>query len=140
MNRDQILGARDLVIQDVPVPEWNGTVKVRMLTVAERDRVSQAAEKSPAEFRAALVVSTLLGDDGERIFADDETALVLGKSSAAVDRIFLAAARLNRIVGDAVGDAEKNSDAATSGASSSASPSRSGAPSASSESASTPQS
>ena len=37
LTRDEILQAQDIQFEDVKVPEWNGTVRVRGLTGVERD-------------------------------------------------------------------------------------------------------
>lgn len=37
LNRQQILEANDLPTEDVPTPEWGGTVKVKTLNGLERE-------------------------------------------------------------------------------------------------------
>ncbi|MFE3382837.1 hypothetical protein [Streptomyces anulatus] len=38
LSAEQILDADDLAIEDVPVPEWGGTVRVKGMSGTERDR------------------------------------------------------------------------------------------------------
>ena len=38
LNKEQIQSVSDLETQDVEVPEWGGTVRLKSLTGAERDR------------------------------------------------------------------------------------------------------
>ena len=47
LSRDQILGADDLVIQSIAVPEWKGTVFIRTLTAGEHDRFEGRQQKDP---------------------------------------------------------------------------------------------
>lgn len=136
LTRDAILQVVDLKTVDIDVPEWGGGVRLRMLTGAERNALH--ADASPGgkfdttAFAAGLIVRCIIGEDGGRLFSDDETQLLAQKSSAAFTRVFEAAARLNGLHSESAGAAEKNSPAAPSGASSSASPSPSDALSASS--------
>ena len=43
LNRSAILDAEDLKHEDVEVAAWGGTVRVRMMTGAERDEFRQMA-------------------------------------------------------------------------------------------------
>jgi hypothetical protein len=63
---------------------------------------------------------TLVDDNGDRLFTEQEVGALAGKSSAALSLVHKVAARLNGIGGDAVEVAVKNSEAAPSGASTSA--------------------
>lgn len=126
LSRDDILRANDLPTADVDVQEWGGSVRVRMLTGAERNALHAAAivagEFSATAFAAGLIVRSVVGDDGQRIFGDDDGPAVAAKSAPAFNRVFEAAAKLNGLAGGSVDVAEKNSPAATSGDSSSDSP------------------
>ncbi|WP_119728335.1 hypothetical protein [Thermomonospora amylolytica] len=105
LTKDQILAADDLTTEDVEVPEWGGTVRVRTLTGAERDRfeesMAQTRGKSVktnlANLRARLVALCVVDEDGKRLFSDSEAAALGRKSAAALDRVFEAARKLNRM-------------------------------------------
>lgn len=93
LSKDDILKADDLPARDVDVPEWGGTVRVRGLTGAERDRydfVLAAVKDDPskAQFRADLVGRCMVDEDGKRLFSDSEVTKLAAKSGAALDRIF----------------------------------------------------
>ena len=93
LSKDAILGADDLPFEDVDVPEWGGTVRVRGLTGTERDRFEfkmAAAKDNPdqVEVRAQVVGRCLVDGDGKRLFTDKELSKLGAKSGAALDRAF----------------------------------------------------
>lgn len=117
LTRDQILEAADLVIEPVPVPEWGGDVGVRVMSAADRDafeasmiEVGEDGRRRPhlVNMRAKLVAAAACDDAGNRIFADEDVLLLARKSSAALNRVYEAAARLNGLGNRSVEDAAKN--------------------------------
>jgi len=122
--RDTILAASDLPGEAVHVPEWNVTLTVRSMTAAERDAYEQrmadarkAGGGAIANIRAALVVMCALDAAGGRVFGDDDIEALGAKSARAVDRVFEAAARLNRLRDQDVETAAGNSAGGPDGAS-----------------------
>jgi hypothetical protein len=114
LNREAILAAQDIKSEDVDVPEWGGSVRVRMMTGSERDGVlarlvgaMDAGERS-TRYRSALLAACLVGEDGVALFGPDEVAQLAGKSATALDRVFKVAERLNDASPVAVEAAEKN--------------------------------
>lgn len=108
LSRDAILGAQDLKTEDVPVPEWGGTVRVRCLTAAERDAYEasfvtlgkggvQRNADALQTVRARMVALTVVGEDGRRLFTEQDVQALAAKSAAAIDRLFQAAQRLNKV-------------------------------------------
>lgn len=103
LSKDAILGADDLITEDCEVPEWGGTVRVRMMTGAERDAFEESLSRTKgksvranlANLRARLVARTVVGEDGKRLFTDAEAGVLGQKSAAALDRVFDAARKLN---------------------------------------------
>jgi hypothetical protein len=96
LSRDQILAANDLEVREVDVPEWGGTVKVRPLNGAERDRFEASLRKerrradgkegtelvaNTDNMRAKLVARAVVDDDGKRVFTDADIN-ALGEKSA----------------------------------------------------------
>jgi hypothetical protein len=123
LNRESILSVQDLATQDVDVPEWGGTVRVRMMTGTERDTLNASlaikdGKGDMTDYRAKVVTLTLINDDGQRIFNLEDAPALSKKSSSALERVFVAAATLNGMLATSVDDAAKNSPAAPSGASS----------------------
>lgn len=99
LGRDAILGADDLHTQDVDVPEWGGKVRIRTLTGTERDKfesgIHNNGKPNLADFRAKLCALCMVGEDGERMFAEKDVKELGKKSSAALSRVADAATKLN---------------------------------------------
>jgi len=137
LTRDQILATAEPSV-DVEVPEWGGTVRVRAISAAARDRLGawlaeqKAAGKGLAGLRARIIVLCVIGDDGQPLFTEADLPTVDARSDRAIDRIVGVAEKLNGLTEAAIAAAAKNSDAGQSGASPSASPATSDSPSASS--------
>ena len=113
LDHATILEAEDLKREPVEVPEWGGRVFVRTMTGAERDAWEAQVFKGDGEvdrknFRARLLVRTIVGETGDRIFADNQADALGRKSFAVLDRLFRVAQRLNGIGADAEDELEKN--------------------------------
>lgn len=105
LSADAILGADDLGVEDVDVPEWGGTVRVRGMSGTERDRfeagmlaenMKVSKDKALTNYRARLAAATLIDADGKRLFRSDAEVKRLGEKSAqALTRIAEVASRLS---------------------------------------------
>jgi hypothetical protein len=111
LNRKDILAISDIRIEVVDVSEWwGGTVCVRGLTGAERDRFEASIVQTTTKdqkvnmvnIRAKLCVLSICDEDGKRLFTDGEVKVMAEKSAAALQRIFIVAQRLSGIGEDAV--------------------------------------
>jgi hypothetical protein len=133
LNKSAILGAEDLKHEDVEVPAWGGTVRVRVMTGTERDefRAAIASEDGNipvGKFSTALLVATCIDETGARLFTMEDMDQLAEKSAASLDAPAAVAMRLNGLGGNAVAAAEKNSASDQSDDSGSASPSPSANP------------
>jgi hypothetical protein len=110
LTRDEILTVQDRQFEDVEVPEWGGTVRLRGLTGQERDRLEasviskQGKVTNLTNFRARLCALAIVDEDGERIFSDADVAALGIKSAAALERVFMAAQRLSGLSDDDVAE------------------------------------
>lgn len=132
LTRAAILDAPDLKHEDVDVPQWGGTVRVRVMTGAERDafRIAIATEEGGTpigRFSVALLAATLIDEQGARLFTMDDLDQLAEKSAASLDKPAAVAMRLNGLGVTAVEDAVKNSGSGQSDDSGSGSPSPSAA-------------
>lgn len=117
LSRDQIFAIPDIQTEDVFVPEWNGTVRVKGLTAAERDAYETSivqqrgknVELNRQNIRAKLVVLTVVDQDGNRLFADTDVRKLGEKSAAAVDLLYGTASRLAGLSKDDEDELAKNS-------------------------------
>ena len=127
LTKQDILGADDRKSETVDVPEWGGTVTVRVMSGSERDRYEVAmvnraegkAEANLTDMRARLVAMTIVDESGALMFGENEVQALGAKSALALDRVFAVAQRLNgfgKELPQAMASAEKNSEAAPSGA------------------------
>lgn len=117
LNKEQILSAPDLTSEIVEVPEWGGQVRVRMLSALERDALfaeffdlehERIRPERVARLRVHLAALTLVDDDGNRLFNDEEIEKLGLKSSAAIERISEAAMRLNGLSAEEMQELKKN--------------------------------
>ena len=138
LTKAAILAAADLKTEDVDVPEWGGSVRVRSFTGRERDAFEAGMVRGDGKdrkvdltnMRARLVGLTVIDETGQRLFSDEEIDLLGAKSGAALDRVFAVAQKLNGLSSDDVEELAKNSSGAPSAASTSdsASPSATDTP------------
>jgi len=123
LTRDMILKASNLRTEEVPVPEWGGSVLVRELRGRERDEweASLAVQRGKtaagvpvmvpdvANMRAKLVARTIVGEDGEPLFTQQDVAALGELSAAALDRVAEAAMKLSGLNQADVEDMGKDS-------------------------------
>lgn len=116
LSRDAILGAVDIQTKEVEVPEWEGTVFIKGMTGAERDAFEATnqrnGEQNLTNVRARFLVRCIVNEEGTRIFADQDAAGLGKKSSAAISRLWEAAAELNGTSDEVQAAMEGNSETA----------------------------
>ena len=128
LTRDAILAAPDMLTEEVPVPEWGGMVLVRGLTGTERDAFEEEMitgkgknrDVNLANFRARLIVKSVVDKGGKRLFTQADMVALGGKSAAAIQRVFQVAMRLSGMSEEDVEELTKNSEPGQSDSSTSA--------------------
>ncbi|MHC3391293.1 hypothetical protein ACLQ2E_17835 [Streptomyces lavendulocolor] len=110
LSAEQILDAEDLDYEDVPVPEWGGTVRVRGLSGTDRDKIEASMANSAgtalavdklAGFRARLAAAAIVDENGKRMFRSEAETRRLGeKSATALQRVCDVAMRLSGLTED----------------------------------------
>lgn len=122
LSRKQMLGADDIVTEDVYVDVWKGWVCVKTLTGAERDKFeSDIAEikgrgkdakiVSKANIRAKLVALSVVDPNTkEPVFSMADVEELGRKSAAALDAIFEVAQKLSKVSDNDVDELVKNSE------------------------------
>lgn len=112
LGREDILQADDIVTEAVPVPEWGGTVLVKGMTGAERDRFELAMIEKPgksakvnlSDLRAKLCSLTIVNENGKLIFTQADIKKLTEKSASALQRVFEKARELSGIGDDDVAE------------------------------------
>ena len=102
LSRDQIRGVVDAKFEDVEVPEWGGSVRVKALSGAERDAFEASLTEQKGKkirmrmqnVRARLVRLTCVDEKGVLIFQPSDEHWLGEKNAAALDRVFSVAMRL----------------------------------------------
>ena len=125
IDKDAILAAQDIKSEDVEVPEWGGSVRVRELSAADLLGFWDACRDGEGELvrervQPALLARAVVGEDGAPLFTDADVGELMRKSARIIGRVSDAAQKLNGI-GQEAEEIAKNSGAAPSGASPSAS-------------------
>jgi hypothetical protein len=105
LNRDAILAAEDKNYEDVPVPEWGGTVRVAGMTGGDRNAYQASMvvlgpngsvqRLNMADQLAKLLSRSIVDDNGERLFSDKDLKALSAKSGAVLDRLGDVAMRLS---------------------------------------------
>lgn len=103
LNKEQIKSVSDLETQDIEVPEWGGTVRLKSLTGAERDRFEASVVQGQGRnttvnmqnLRAKLVAQSAIGEDGKPLFTEEDVKWLGEKSAKALNRLFNAAQQLS---------------------------------------------
>ena len=112
LSKTSILSVNDLQHEDVSVPAWGGTVRVRAMTGQERDEfrlaLSQEGPTPVGQFAAALLVATIVDESGNRLFSADDMAALQQKSAASLDGPSSVAMRLNGLGGRAIEEAKND--------------------------------
>jgi len=117
LNREQILKADDIKTEEVQVPEWGGSVLVRGMTGAERDRYEAAVVEQNGKntkvnmrnARARLMTMTVVDEKGNKLFTQADIETLGQKSAAALQRVFEVATRLAGIGDEDLDELSKNS-------------------------------
>jgi hypothetical protein len=116
ITRDQILGAQDIQTEEVKVPEWGGSVLVKGMTGAERDKFEASNMEGKGKkqkfnlenLRAKLVAKSVVDEKGDHLFQESDIPALGKKSASALERVFSVAMRINGISADDVEELTKN--------------------------------
>ena len=111
LSREEILSKKDLKKEKVTVPEWGGDVFVSEMTGEARDSFEQsliAKDKTLKNIRARLVCSTLVDENSNRLFSDDDVEVVGKLSAAVLDKLCKVSQNLNGLTSEDLKEAEGN--------------------------------
>lgn len=119
LTKDTILSADDIRKEKVEVPEWGGSVYVRIMTGLQREeymthlirekegsfnkkgeRIEAIGKKEKFEASALLACFTICDKDGVLLFNKSDVVKLGMKSSVALERIVAKANKLNKMFGE----------------------------------------
>ena len=108
LSRDDILKANDLKTVDIEVPEWDGTVRLRVVTSKERHRfqsdIAKAKDGIPPDFMEKFLVACAVDEKGNQLFSDEDVQTLRNKSAVVLTKLFNEAAALNGMTDAAMED------------------------------------
>lgn len=112
LSKDQILAADDMGLREVDVPEWGGSVFIRVMTVGERDSYENDwvlhKAKGVENFRAKFLARCLCDEKGNRMFSDAEVPQLAAKSARVMNRLWQATMEHNALTDKDVEELAKN--------------------------------
>lgn len=102
LTRAAILGMDDREYEDVPCPEWGGTVRIRSLTAAEYEDweseiISGRGAKKDVKLkgmRFKLIQRCAVDEQGVLLFSESDLSQLNRKNAKPIDRLFGACQRL----------------------------------------------
>lgn len=108
LTRDAILQKADNKIEELYIPEWEGSVFIRVMSAGERDKFEARCLSTKVNFRASLAALVVCDEEGQRLFEEKDIEALSAKSASALDRIFRSAIKLNAMTEQDVEELEKN--------------------------------
>jgi hypothetical protein len=112
LTKEQILAADDMGLLELEVPEWGGSVRIRVMTAGERDSYENEwmvnKSKGVDDFRAKFLQRVLCDDKGELLFTAAEIKQLSKKSARVVTKVWNAAMKHNALTDQDVEDFAKN--------------------------------
>lgn len=114
LNKEQILNADDVKREEIQIPEWNGSVFIAVMSGTARDRfessiIGKNGGANTSNIRAKLAAATIVDEEGVLMFSEKDITALGKKSAAALDRIYEASQKLNRLTDGDVDELAKNS-------------------------------
>ena len=115
LGKQAILDVSDAAFTTVYIPEWGGDIRLRTMTGKDRDAFeisfSKALQDGKAQnMRAAMLVRCICDDDGALLFSKSDATALGTKSAAALDPLFTAAQKLNKMTKQDIEELEGNLD------------------------------
>lgn len=124
LTANQILSANDTKVEPVEVPEWGGTVYVRVLRGTDRDQFEEWVNKEKDKsVRCRFLVLSLCDEKGNLLFTAEQMKSLNEKSGDVLARVFERAWDINYLSPKAVEELGKDSPSGQSDGSTFASPS-----------------
>lgn len=112
LTKEQILAANDMGLLEINVPEWGGSVFVRVMSVGERDAYENEwmTNKSTgvSNFRSKFLQRVLCNEKGDLLFTKDEVDALAKKSARVVGSLWEAAMKHNKLTDEDVEELAKN--------------------------------
>ena len=111
LSKDAIFALDDLEYEEVHIPSWDTTIRVRELTAMERNNmgVNFAKDGVPPDFYPRIACKVIVDENGKRKFTDGDAERLGQKSWKAVELIVNTTLRLSGMTEEAAENAGKES-------------------------------
>lgn len=117
LSKEAILAAEDLPMEEVFVPQWGGSVLVRGLTAKQRGMFTRELVDQRKggnvlrleQIQIRLCAMSIVQENGNRMFSDNDMAALAAKSAGALQIIFEVAQRLSGLSDEQVEELQGNS-------------------------------
>lgn len=111
LNKESIFAAKDLSYKEVEIPQWGGSVRIKVMSIAEQiefERLNKS-KKDDSDLVFALLSQCCVDADGNHLFNKDDVKNLNEKSSAPVLHLFKACLELNEMAKSDLDKQAKNS-------------------------------
>jgi len=114
LDKSAIFNADDSKTEDIEIPEWGGTVRVKAMTYAQRTKYlnsitkDENGEVNDNNIMAKLVIASVIDENGNYMFSNGDMNQLTKKNSSIIDRIGLVATNLAGLKQEKEEDAVKN--------------------------------
>lgn len=122
LGKQEILAARDLVIEHVEVPEWGGAVCIRSISARERGLIEAGAarwkelkgkdDSFARNFTVRMAGLAICDEAGKRLFSEEEIQHLADRNAAVISRLAEIAQRLAGLTKEDIEALAKNSEEA----------------------------
>jgi len=118
LTKMEVLQVQDKKYMDVEVPEWDGSVRVGVMSGTDREKFesfvqsrisSDGKTTNMSDVRATLLSLVLVDGKGERMFSQDDVKALGDKNGAVLARLADVAMRVNGLTKESVEELRKNS-------------------------------
>lgn len=115
LTKEAILGANDVEVREVEVPEWGGIICVRGMTGRERQKYEESLQGKKGQINTRYALEKLVAlcavdKDGNRLFSDDDIAALSKKSAKALMRVAAVATELSGLTKEDMEEMVENFD------------------------------
>jgi hypothetical protein len=108
LTREQIIAAiteRRRETLTVNVPEWGGDLAVARMSVEDLERTGLDSGERTVAVMTRVIATCLVGDDGERLFTDEQAADIAQGEIDVVARVFAKCLEVNGLISEKLAEA-----------------------------------
>lgn len=102
LDKVSLLATEDVKTEEVEIPEWGGSVRIRVMNGHDRDEFDKwmYGKETNGAFcgmRVFLCYLCVIDKDGKRMFSMEDLPALEEKSGSALSTLFIAIQKLNKL-------------------------------------------